>query len=322
MIGCPLLLFTSFANFHDVHVLFCMDDHLYGPTAVVLTSMFENANRSTFYHVHIQVPGFFKSEIKIKMVSLKMKHKNCEIEFIDMGDTFHDFSGRFPHCALYYLLAANLFPHFRKLIYLDGDIIVRHDLYQLYSTNIDDYYVAGVRDPLEISWGFGKAKKKVKMLKIPDLKQYINSGVLLLNLKKIRDDQVEERFVKFMEKEKENIVNEKFYGDQDIINPICYGMIFILPIKFNAMVNMIDFKKPFEKNRHAKEYSTRKDWEEVYDPIIVHFAAGPKPWTNQHKTKYHKEWMVYSKNTKLRTKGGNKPQHKKKPSKTNSLSKM
>lgn len=301
------LIFSLWAegngNLGRIDVVLCADDALGGPIAVLLTSMFENANQNTFYHVRIQIPGSFNPEVKEKIGYLKEKYKNCQIDFIDMGRTFYVVSGKFPPSSNFYLLAARLFPEIKKIIYLDGDIIVRHDLSQLFETNIEDYYCAGVHDTIASSEKEQDKELRLKAVNIPDFKQYINAGVVLLNLERIREDKLEGEFLKFLESEKENIGKKVLFIPQDILNRVCYGKILLLPLKFNLMINLIRHK-PYEESAYAKMSATVKDWEEAKDPTIVHFACNPKPWdkhgkksSRHEKIVFQEEWKTYAKKT-------------------------
>lgn len=277
-----------------IHVVLCTDDALGGPVSVLLTSMFENADKDTFYHVHILIPGNFRPEVKVKIGALEEKFKNCKLDFIDMGNTFSNFSGNFPPSSNYYILAASLFPDIKKLLYLDADIIVRHDLSQLYGTDIEGYYFAGVLDPV-LSYGNNAKRIRRKIVKTRDLGQYINAGVVLLNLEKIREDRIEDEFLKFMESEKQSINKIGFFmSPQDIINHVCYGKILLLPVTFNLMINRINNSQSYEESAYAK-LTTKKYWEDAKDPTIVHFAALPKPWGNDQnrQTVYHEEWKMW-----------------------------
>ena len=62
-----------------------------------------------------------------------------------------------------------------KILYLDSDIIVRHDIANLFSNNIDDYCIAGVEDIV--------GKLLIDRYKLSSTTTYLNSGVMLLNLK-------------------------------------------------------------------------------------------------------------------------------------------
>lgn len=286
------LLTTAFsAHLKTVPILMCFDDRLGGPAAVVLSSVFENANQNTSYDVFIQIPKDFNPDVKMRIGLLEGVYGNCKINFIDMGSLFQDNpKGWVPHTAYFYTVASRFLPEIKKLVFLDGDVMVRHDLWQLFNVNIDDYYFAAVRDPIE---RLSYATKYLSKLAIPDFKQYVNSGVLVLNLEKIRSDGVEDKFMIWMKESFER----GLFSDQDLINHVCYGKILLLPFKFNVMVNLINIFETYNQSQYAKNCSTPKDWEEARDPVVVHFAGSPKPWRNSKKTIFHEEFWNYAHKT-------------------------
>lgn len=256
-----------------VDIIMATDDHFIYPTFVGMASLLENAKQSTFYRVSVLVPGEFRHKNKNKLSSLKTKYNYCNIDFIAMGDLYKNISTKkFPAPTYYRLQAGSLFPERKKCIHLDGDVIVRHDLAEMYDIDMEEYYVAGV------CHGDTVPKRNYhERLKIPDLNQYVCAGVLLMNLENFRKYNLEEQFLKLLEIKGKNM--KKFvqmYADQDIINSVCYGKILCLPPKFDFLVNM-----------YLKGNLT------VNDPMIVHFAGWEKPWTDPHESTFHEEYWSY-----------------------------
>lgn len=103
------------------------------------------------------------------------------------------------YCTPYTLLRllADLIPEMpEKLLYLDIDMMVAKDIKELYDIDITDYEYAAVRE-----------KYGSKLIR-PD---YINAGMLLLNMKKISE-------TKLLEKARDRIRNKKMlFADQDAV---------------------------------------------------------------------------------------------------------
>ena len=101
-----------------------------------------------------------------------------------------------------------------KILYLDADTIVTNSLLDLWQTDITDYAIAGVKEYGE--W--------YDYIGVPN-EEYINAGVLLMNLKYIREHKIDDKLFK--------LINSKWLGfpDQDAINIICNGKIkYINPV--------------------------------------------------------------------------------------------
>ena len=108
-----------------------------------------------------------------------------------------------------------------KALWLDMDLIVKDNIDALWDVDLTNYYVAGVVDQ--------GAKTN---LMTPDLdidkNLYINSGVLLLNLDKIRKDKKDKELNDFVNK------NKLMYPDQDTINVVFKNNIYFLENKYNS----------------------------------------------------------------------------------------
>lgn len=242
------------------------------PTAVALISLFENRDPNTFHQFTIMIPSDFKLENKIKISYLGKIYGNNEIRFIDMGDMFINASKRWPPSTYYRLNIVNVLPGQKKCIYIDGDVIVRRDLFEMYNINVTNYYVAAVCHYFMFNGG------KYKLLGLRDEKNYFCSGVMIMNLENIRRNNLD--FVKIQEENRELV--GKLQADQEVLNMGCNGKALCLKFEYGLLINKVNDMGWVEKN-----------------PTIVHFAAIPKPWKNARKTFFHKEWWKYAEKTKL-----------------------
>ena len=90
----------------------------------------------------------------------------------------------------YRLLIPKVLPQYvDKAFYLDADMVVNGSLSELYHTELGDNYIAGVRDAYISHIGYLPNDNFHK----GDL--YINAGMLLCNLNKIRQDNLAEKFI-------------------------------------------------------------------------------------------------------------------------------
>ncbi len=157
-----------------------------------------------------------------------------------------------------------------KLIYLDCDVLIRGSLKELWDTNISDYLIAGVYDTT------GKYAREAVGLKKDE--KYVNAGVLLINLKKWRDQQVEKECLDYLAEQNWKVE----FNDQGVINHVCSAKTYLFSPKYNYMptyerytwrqlswlVNS-DMFCSCESLRESKK-----------NPIIIHFAgyAFSRPW--------------------------------------------
>ena len=145
-----------------------------------------------------------------------------------------------------------MFPEYDKGIYIDSDVVLTDDIAKLFDTDIGDNFIGACND--------------LSIADIPPLvaytenavgvkgKEYINSGVLLMNLKKMRECDFEGHFL--------NLLNTYHFDsiapDQDYINAICNGKIYYLDEVWDAMPN--EAKPP------------------IKDTKIIHYNLFSKPW--------------------------------------------
>ncbi len=117
------------------------------------------------------------------------------------------------------------------------------------------------------------------------MNQYIDTGVLLMNLKQIRMDNMTQ---KFLELSKKNYDSQ----EQDILNVACFGKILTLPPKFNLMTK--SFK---QKNSILRELYKNEDISEANkSPYIIHYNGKKKPW-NSIGLYMEKYWWEMAKKT-------------------------
>src|SRR5699024_3228667 len=110
-----------------------------------------------------------------------------------MRDKFKNAKSSIAHISVvtYYRLALpNLLPQYDKLIWLDGDTIVCRDLSCLFNTDMGNNYIAGVLAPY-----VAQDANYAKILGIPNMKTYVNAGVLLWNLDLMRQNNLEQKFM-------------------------------------------------------------------------------------------------------------------------------
>lgn len=148
----------------------------------------------------------------------KSKNKNSKVIKVDVKEIYLKELAHSPNNESFYtpyalirLLAEKIDIIPDKILYLDTDIVANDNIQKLYDINIENYEIAGVRDY------YGK------FFFYPN---YLNSGVLLMNMKRIRESKLLSRAL--------NLCNSKkvFLPDQTAINKFAKKKL-ILPTKYN-----------------------------------------------------------------------------------------
>ena len=256
---------------NEIPIFFSTDNNYAPFLDVALRSLIFNASKEFMYHIVILHTGV---DIEIQNKIKTLENNNFKIDFANVSNSIKDIEHKLPieqHFGLatwYRLFIQNLFPQYDKILYLDCDIVVLGDISKLYYMDMGDNAVAGVVEQFILhSPVFSLYTREAVGV---DSKNYINSGILLMNLAKLREMQMEKQFVELLTTYNFDVIDP----DQAYINYICQGKIKYLPLEWN--------RTPLE----AVECQT---------PNIIHYALGVKPWQKQdiflgeHFWKYAKE---------------------------------
>ena len=295
-------LFDKRDDYYDIihkniiHISYSLDDKEVYPTFISMLSGLENCNKDNFIVYHLLLSYKFNlSNIEI-FESLKEKYQ-VKINYYIIPNIFGS-SLRWTDgtdCVYYKILIPFMFPDYERMIYLDGDTLIRKDILEMFKCPFNDTYILGF--PFYMGYVM-----EAYGIKKPE--HYINGGCLLFNIKKIRHDYKDLDL--FSATIKNNTIWR--FREQDAINYVFYPNIGFLPLKFG--IYMIGSKYMF-KALAAHVYSKlnlTEGAEAVKDPSIVHFSCcWPKVWTNGTKNlfknkdiclRYQKEFYFYANKSK------------------------
>ena len=238
----------------EIPIFFSTDNNYIPFLDVTIRSLIANASRDYKYHIVVLNTGLDEERInKIK----EMEDENFTIDFPDISYAVKDIEYKLPkeqHFGLatwYRLFIQSLFPQYDKVLYLDCDLIVLGDISELYNTDLEDNYVAGVVEHWILhSPIFSYYTKEAVGI---ESKYYINAGVALFDLNKFRENEIEQKFVDLINTYNFDVIDP----DQSYLNYLCQGKIKYLPFEWN--------RTPLENV-------------ECENPKIVHYALGFKPW--------------------------------------------
>lgn len=243
---------------NEIPVFFSIDDSYAPYLASALNSAISNSSKKNFYKaiiLHQELNAENKRKIK------NLETENFKIEFVPMQNGLDSITDRMSNrlrcdyftLTIYYrLFIPTMFPQYDKAIYIDSDVIVLSDLAELYNIDLKDNLIGACSD-LSVVDVPPLAEYMEKAVGV-DRHEYINSGVLLMNLKELRNVHFDEHFL--------SLLNEYHFDciapDQDYLNAICNSRILYLPPSWDAMPND---KQP-----------------EMKDAKLVHYNLFSKPW--------------------------------------------
>lgn len=262
-------------------IVFICDDNYAMPTAVAIESLHKNRSASSEYCIHVVCCNVspenaqkFRSlsENGFDVVTIpaatpreakKLEKKNIHVST----------------AALLKFELADMFPDLDKVLYLDGDILVRADLAPLCDTVLDDSCYAAVVKDMKPNLTQPTHMEKINA---PHNCSYFNSGVMLLNLKKLRSDNMREKLMDY------RINGTNIFMDQDAFNVCFDGKVTFLPFAYNCMTSAIGvFSADDIEKFYGSSIGSRGS-----DAVILHMCSKYKPW-NYSNIPFADEWYHY-----------------------------
>lgn len=271
-----------------------MSSNYFAPyLGVFIQSLINNSSQNNYYDLIILEKEITKRNKDLLMEIVK-KHPNISIRFynpqrkINNIDLFVS-APNFAYEAYYRIFSPWILCNYDKAIVMDCDIILNNDIAELYKYDVEEYFAAAVKDI--IYQGFLNSIDKenwVKYTKITlGLSQpydYINTGVVVLNFKKLREEYSFEYIIEFAGKVKFR------FQEQDIFNVLLHSNILFLDGTWNFGV---------ESNLQTKishELAPVESYEEYLknqkNPYIIHYLAKPKPWDDPNIEFAERFWTV------------------------------
>lgn len=254
-----------------IHIAITLNEEYIIPACVMLTSLLEN-NKENSIHIHVLTNT---NSYKLHLLKRTLKRYNCEYTFHVLADEFAELAKSFfisAHADFvnYYRI---FFPkildnNIDKILYLDVDMIINTDIADLYNINIANYALVAVDEENESG---------LIRLNIPDGYNYFNSGVMLMNLNKFRQEHLVEKLTTYVIENGEKLAS----WDQDAFNAILYNDRLPLDQKWNITL--------------AAAQSNTK-----LDPNIVHYTGMHKAWHQNYCPHPNKQlYFDYLKKDKL-----------------------
>ena len=267
-----------------------ISDHGYMiPTFVSITSLIKNSSLEFSYNIYLLYTEF--DEVTLKLFK-SMQTSNIKIIFIDVTSflkkipTKHIITNKkVTNTALIKFFLPNILSLLDKVLYIDGDTIVLSDLSELFFKEIPDHYCAAIQDA---PWGL-YSKKKIKEISFQQ--HYFNSGVMLLNTKKMRNNSISEKLIHAKSWLTTSLM------DQDAFNYVMYGAVKFLELKNNLMIDALyrhilkgKISVEFINSKTSSSYSDFDSF--IHTASIIHFGSYYKPW-NYYDLMCSDVWFLY-----------------------------
>lgn len=285
-----------------VPVVMAVDDNYCKYMAVAAASILDHRSGREVYSFHVLHRNITEAhQGMLRTLVQRTGGSDDEVYFHEVTGLLDSsrlyLSGHVTEETYYRLLIPRLLPQYDKVLYLDCDLVVRSCLLPLYETELSDNLIAGV-----ITVGNEKRRDYCRQVLGISEEHYINAGVLVLNLKALREFDLVGGAYQMLEEKK-----ALQWHDQDILNTVCCGRITFLDPTWNTTVlrllkeqgtgnaaelrlnhSVPDSQSSEKSDEH--ETDTRNEGHSAVSgitcsdsaPAILHYAS-VKPWNSELK---------------------------------------
>lgn len=280
-----------------VSVMFAVTPSWLIPLAVAIRSLCLHSSPHRNYELHIVHQGLEKRQMK-ELEKAVSGYPHVSLGFSMLPEKLLRIlngrdCGRFSPLTYGRLLAADLFPMCDRLVYLDVDVLLNGDVAELYGADLQGAPVGAVRDCAVLeSMGTGQLPAHLEYISgmgVASARLYCNAGVMVMDLRKMREEETEDRLLGLLESRPEPFP----YGDQDIINIVLHGHITPLPINWNYHFQFELHHAGMAELVSGTEFEEAPSLFETRSWKLFHLVGDYKPWLppDMEKT-YHRLYLA------------------------------
>lgn len=269
-----------------INIAFCFDEKMAYPAYVAIASLLDfKKEEKIHYDIFCICSGeALLCEQEVKEL-VKKRDAESRVEFFNAPKLFnHSFEIRDITKSTYLrLLLHRVLSNKERIIYADVDVLFQDSLQKMWDMDVSDDLLAGVKgaNNFKSTWQICKGRSYADELEGLE-GQYINAGILLMNLKALRNLNPDEQWIAMSQK-------KYHYQDQDILNITCKGRIKFLDLRYNVQTHLE--KKDFGSYVKENIYGSVQCEEAWNHPAVLHYT-GQKPWNNRGVNK-GKIWWQY-----------------------------
>ena len=237
----------------------------------VLLNSIAYSNKEEKFNIYVLNKNLDKDDLENITVNLDSKNFSViDVKIPDSEiDTFPVIEKRYPVEIYFRLFASDYLPSdIDRILYLDCDTVVINDLNELYNMDFEDNYYIAATHISKVLHKFNEIR-----LNIQENEPYVNTGVLLINLKELRKIDVKDKIIKFIEKNQKRLL----LPDQDIIVSLFGNKIKLIDeLKYNlSEIAWYKFNINNSKNKITLKWI-------IKNTVIIHYCGRNKPWNKEY----------------------------------------
>ena len=253
-----------------IHLCFISDENYVLPTLVALESLKVNKHPVRRYIAHIICRNVSQESLdRLEAMSCAdIKVETLQRTTLPVDESKVSLVRHVSPAAIFKFFIPELLPNLDRVIYLDSDILIQSDLAELWQTDIASAYAAVVKDNQTIT---GR-DKHLKWLGFNHA-AYFNSGVMLLNLARMRHDDMPKKLIDY------RIHGKNRFMDQDALNMVFGDCVKYVSIKYNCLnwLFIACTTAQLQEMFGAEDIASTQE-ETCSRAVILHIGGSEKPW--------------------------------------------
>lgn len=253
------------SNINQLNIAYGIDKNFFLGCAVSITSiLLTNSELNFNFHIFT---NSINDDFQQKLQQLTDKYKTQITIYLVEDSYFNNLPTTINWTLATYfrfIVADYFYNKIDKILYLDADILCIGSLVELFNLEFDNNiaYVVIEKDPI---W-WEKCAKRLNENKL--LNGYFNAGFLLVNLKKWKENNINEKALKLLTNE--NLRKKFTHLDQDVLNLLLLDKVKYLDRKYNQQIS-INYELKYKSNKVRKYPITDAT-------ILIHYIGPTKPW--------------------------------------------
>ena len=272
-----------------MHIVACFDHGFVMPTGVMIYSVCVN-NPDVDIDFHLVVDESVTEKDRQGLMSTVSRFSGKQVILYETSSQqynnlpFYN-NDRMTRATYYRLFLTEILPDsVDKVLYIDGDCIVRRSLLPLWNTDLENYAIGAAYVKVL------KGNEYYERLAYPPRFGYFNSGVLLVNMTYWRRHNLVSVFANYIETHKDRIK----WWDQDVQNAVLYDKKKAIPLKYNMQTDCL-----YKDQTWGPWHSEDEIAEAINDPVIIHYIFKNKPWASYSRNPhpYRSSFLKYQKQT-------------------------
>ena len=267
-----------------INISLICDNGYVMPTSVAIQSMICNKSENDYLIIYI-IGDKLTDNNRLKLASQACH--NVELRFIEVDSSkyagLEKSYSKVSKASLIKFSIPDLLKDIDKVLYIDGDVIVLKSLYNLYNIDLNNKYAIVVSDGPKDEVPGGK-----KHAYYGD-QDYFNSGMMVLNLKLMRDQGISQKLIHF------RLHEYNYFMDQDAFNRVLKNNVIHVGVEYDFMLHLISYRNPGFSIEQLKQFYNLKNYkniDQLFENITVLHYTFEKPWI-YFDIPFNEVWMSY-----------------------------